>query len=575
MRGDSMMSAQNPESEKLHRLFKEEWDYQMEQEPTWASMLGDRRWNDQWPDASPDAFNRRHLHDHEVLRRIDGFDRAQLTPPDILNLDLFRDEYARRIEGHPFNWHLIAVNQRGGVQTEDELAENLRFDTLQDYEDWLGRLRNLPAYVDQNIELLREGIRQGMVLPKVVMQRVPEQIDKQIVHNADESGYFRPFKQFPESIPASESTHFIERARSAIASGVVPAYQRFGEFFTREYLPACYDEVGAWRMSDGERMYAYLCRKFTTTELTPQEIHDTGLREVANIREEMEKIKTETGFRGSLKEFFQFLRTDPQFYCASPQELLDTYRAVSKRIDPALVKLFRKLPRTPYGVTPIPEAVAPDTTTAYYMPPADDGSRAGLYYVNLYKPETRPKWEMMALSLHEAVPGHHLQIALAQEQGELPDFRRHAHYTGYLEGWALYAESLGEEMGLYDDPYSKFGRLTYDMWRAVRLVVDTGIHAFRWDRQKAIDYFLDNAAKNELDVVNEIDRYIAWPGQAVAYKIGELKMWELRRAAEQALGARFDLRDFHAVVLDSGAIPLSLLDGNVRSWIRSGQSVAN
>ncbi len=562
----------NPESEKLHRLFKEEWDYQMEQEPTWASMLGDRRWNDKWPDVSVGAFQRRHAHDQEVLGRIDGYDRSQLSAPDILNLDLFRDEYARRIEGHPFNWHLVALNQRGGIQTEDELAENLRFDTLQDYEDWLARLRNLPAYVDQTIELLREGIRQGMVLPKVVMQRIPEQIDKQFVADAEESGFFRPFKQFAESVPESESSRLADAARDSITNGIVPAYQRFKVFFSGEYMSACYDAVGAWRMPDGERMYAYLCRKFTTTDLTPQEIHDTGLREVAKIRADMERIKDETGFRGSLKEFFHFLRTDSQFYCKSPEELLDTYRAVSKRIDPELVKLFRKLPRTPYGVTPIPDAVAPDTTTAYYMPPADDGSRAGLYYVNLYKPETRPKWEMMALSLHEAVPGHHLQIALAQEQGELPDFRRHAHYTGYLEGWALYAESLGEEMGLYDDPYSKFGRLTYDMWRAVRLVVDTGIHAFQWDRQKAIDYFLDNAAKNELDVVNEIDRYIAWPGQAVAYKIGELKMWELRRKAEQALGQRFDLRDFHEVVLDAGAIPLGLLDHNVRSWIHSRQT---
>ena len=561
------------ESRKLHQLFEREWDRQMELEPTWASQLGDRRWNDQWPDVSLQAISLRQQHERDVHLEIESTDPDELSPADALNFELFRYQQDRIIEGQPFNWHLIALNQRGGVQTENELTETLRFETTQDYEDWLGRLRNLPAYVDQNIELLREGIRAGMVLPKVVMERVTDQIDKQIVRNPTESGFFRPFRQIPESI--SQAERLSDSAAEAIRSGVAPAYQRLKEFFTEEYLPACYDEVGAWRMPDGERMYAYFCRRETTTDLTPKEIHETGLREVAKIRERMEKTKEEAGFRGSLAEFFQFLRTDARFYCKTPQELLDTYRAVSKRIDPELVKLFRKLPRTPYGVTPIADAVAPDTTTAYYMPPADDGSRAGLYYVNLYKPETRPTWEMMALSLHEAVPGHHLQIALAQEQGELPHFRRHAHYTGYLEGWALYAESLGEEMGLYEDPYARFGRLTYDMWRAVRLVVDTGIHAFRWTRQQAIDYFTENAPKNPLDIANEIDRYIAWPGQAVAYKIGELKMWELRRHAEGALGARFDLRGFHEVVLDSGAIPLDLLERSVRDWVRGQADAAN
>ena len=347
-----------------------------------------------------------------------------------------------------------------------------------------------------------------------------------------------------------------------------PAFAKLLEFLDREYLPASYDGVGWWRTSSGLAGYRYFAQYHTTTDLAPQDIHALGLKEVARIRAEMEAIKKQVGFTGTLEEFFTHLRTDPKFFYKTGDELLDGYRAVAKRIDPELIKISRKLPRMPYGVIPIPGRDRADVADRVRQRRRAGRLAAGVLLANLYKPETRPKWEMMALTLHEAVPGHCLQISAAQELGDLPHFRRHAFFTAYVEGWGLYAESLGEDMGLYkDDPYSKFGQLTYEMWRAVRLVVDTGIHAMEWDRERAIKYFMDNAAKTENDVTTEIDRYISVPGQALAYKIGELKIKELRRRAEQALGEKFDLRDFNDVVLQSGALPLNILEDRVDEWL--------
>lgn len=562
-------SASNEATKQLYAFFNERWERRLQENPTFASLQGDKRFNDKWGDNSLAAIERRHKEDLAALARLKKIDRSKLSPTDRLNYDLYLDDLEGDIEGFKYKDYLVPLNQRGGIQAQDGLTRSLSFVTVKDYEDWIARMNSFPAQMQNTIARMREGMKERIVLARKVLERVPAQIDVQIVDNPSKSPFFRPFKDFPDSIGEADRERLRNAAEQAIARNVVPQYRDFKEFFVEEYLPACFPEAGIWQRSDGAEYYAFVARRFTTTKMTPEEIHRKGLSEVARIRAEMERVKERVGYKGDLKSFFNYLRTDEKFFFKTPEELLAAYRATAKRIDPELVKVFRTLPRTPYGVTPIPDAIAPDTTTAYYNQPAGDGSRAGYYYVNLYKPETRPKWEMMSLTMHEAVPGHHLQIALQQELGEVPNFRRFNGYTAFVEGWALYSESLGDEMGLYDDPFDKFGQLTYEMWRAVRLVVDTGIHYYKWDRQKAIDYFMDNAPKTEQDVVNEIDRYIAWPGQALGYKIGELKIKELRAKSEAALGDKFDLKEFHDVVLLSGALPLGILEKNVDEWLES------
>ncbi|MCE9667134.1 DUF885 domain-containing protein [Myxococcus stipitatus] len=567
----------------LHALISEEWQYQLEHSPTYASVQGDRRWNGRWDDLSLEAIEADHRHSLQVLERLKKVDRARLSADDQLNLDLFRRDYETWVEEHQFKWYLLPTNQVGGipegikqppgVQTAYQLADNLRFETVKDYEDWLVRLGGFGTYVDQVVALMREGLREKRVHPQVILQRIPGQVERQLVEDPTKSGFFSPFLRFPASIPLAEQQRLSALARDAIQKGVVPALRRFHQFVTAEYIPGASQQVGIWQLPEGEKMYAFFARRFTTTDLTPDEIHALGLSEVKRIRAEMEAIMKRTGFQGTLPEFFHYLRTDPRFYHRTGEDLLLHYRALAKRIDPTLVRLFKTHPRQPYAVEPTPDEMAPDVTTGFYYPAAADGSRPGTYLVNLYRPETRPRWEMVPLTLHEAVPGHHFQTSLATEQTGLPDFRRFGYYVAYGEGWALYCETLGDELGLYADPYDKFGQLSYDMWRAVRLVVDTGMHAKRWTRQQALDYFMENAPRQQLDITNEVDRYIAWPGQALAYKVGQLKIRELRTRAERALGGRFDVREFHDVVLLGGSLPLDVLERKVDAWI-AGQKAA-
>ena len=559
---------------RLDALYEAEWQRWLREDPTLATSVGDARYNDRWPDLSLPAIAKTQERDRAALAELTNVDPAALSAADRLNYDIAKVQFGRRIAVAPFKPYLYAISHlgslqnAGSVQTANEITEIAPFATLQDYENWIARLRSFAPYVDQVTELLRIGIREKRTSPRVIMERVRPQLAAQRVANPEDSPFFAPFKRFPPSLSASDRERLTAAGRAAIAAAVLPAFARFEKFFNDTYLPACRQLVGIAGTPDGQAFYRELIAYHTTTTLTANEIHAIGLAEVKRIRGEMDKVIAAVGFTGDFQEFAHYLRTDPKFFYTDPTDLLHGYMVIAKSIDPNLVKLFGKLPRTPYGVRPVPETSAPNTTTAYYQPLSSDGSRPGYYYVNLFKPEARPKWEMEVLTTHEAVPGHHLQIALQYENSAgVPMIRRMSDFTAYTEGWALYAESLGEQVGLYTDPYQKFGQLTYDMWRAVRLVVDTGMHSAGWSRQQAIDFFKTNAPKSELDITNEIDRYIAWPGQALAYKVGQLKIVELRAAAQQALGSQFDIREFHDVVLSTGAVPLSVLDQTVRDWI--------
>jgi uncharacterized protein (DUF885 family) len=551
----------------LHQLFADEWQRGLRDSPETASWQGDARYNDRWADMSLPAIAARERADRAALARLHKIRRTSLSATDQLNYDPFEWQLKQAVARQKFREHLLPIGMSGGVQTLDGMVEYLPFATEKDYRDWLARLAAAPALIDQTITLMEQGIKQGIMPPRVLMERVSKQIARQVVSDAQQSAFYKPFLTMPDSFSAQQKDSLRSQASATISGQLVPAYARLRTFFDNTYLPASRTSIGASALPDGKAYYDFLAAWFTTTDLSAEAIHATGLAEVARIRSRMEEVKQEAGFTGTLEEFFSYLRSDPQFFYNSGAELLQAYQAMSKRIDPELVKVFSVVPRLPYGVRAIADNIAPDTTTAYYQPGAADGARAGFYYVNLYKPETRPRWEMMALSLHEAVPGHHFQFARGLELEQLPMFRKTAYFVAYSEGWGLYAEQLGYDMGLYNNPYDKFGQLTYEMWRAVRLVVDTGMHAKGWSRQQAIDYFKANAPKTEQDIVNEIDRYIGWPGQALAYKIGQLKISELRQKAATALGARFKLRAFNDEVVGTGSIPLGALENHMQAWI--------
>ncbi len=558
----------NDEAKKLHSLFAEDWQWSLQQFPENATFLGDHRNNHRLIDLSFAAIEQRKAHEREMLNRIQQIDRAKLSGQDVISYDLYLRDKRINVEGQRFPLELRPLNQMDGLHLSfAQLADASPFRSLKDYENYLARLRAFATLVDQTIALMKRGMEKRFLPPAVPMRSVPAQIEGQIVTDATKSPLFKPFTRFPQEVPAAEKTRITAAGKQAIDTSVLPSLKKLAAFVKSDYLPACPEDIAAIALPDGQAYYAFSARLQTTTTLSPKEIHEIGKREVARIRRDMEEVIKRANFNGTFQQFLTYLRTDPRFYYTRPEDLVTAYRDICKRIDLELPKLFAELPRNPYGVRVIPDYEAPAQTTAYYQQGAADGSRAGVYWANTYKLNTRPKYEMEALSLHEAVPGHHLQISRAQELKELPDFRRNAGYTAYVEGWALYAESLGEAMGFYTDPYSKFGQLTYEMWRACRLVVDTGMHALGWTREQAIKFMSDNTAKTVNDIIVEIDRYIVWPGQALAYKIGELKIQELRARAKAELGERFDVRKFHNALLDDGPLPLEILEKRIHEWI--------
>jgi uncharacterized protein (DUF885 family) len=560
-------------SAQLERLFADHWDHTMRESPLFATAVGDHRFNDRLGEVHVGAQQRRAAAQHEFLRRLEAIDRSALPREEQISYDIFRQQQRDALAGHGFRAYLMPITNREGFHTSfPQLHERVPLNTTRDYENYIARLRDFQRYTREHIALMREGARAGMILPAVVLRGIEETIRPHVVDDPAQSRLWAPFAEFPAAVPQAERARLQAAGRAAITESVVPAYREFLEFVTGEYVPAARAGIAAADLPNGRDYYRHLVRSFTTLDLTPEQVHETGVAEVRRIRAEMEEIIRGTGFRGSFADFIQFLRTDPRFYVDTPDALLRETAWVMKRMDGELPRLFGRLPRMPYTIRPIPDYIAPRTTTAYYTRPAGDGTRPGIYWVNTYDLRSRPLYEVEALSLHEAVPGHHLQIALQQELEGLPTFRRFSGFTAFVEGWALYAERLGLEVGFYTDPYSDFGRLTYEMWRACRLVVDTGLHYQGWTRQQAIDFMAENTALTLLNITNEVDRYIAWPGQALAYKMGELKIRELRAEAERELGGAFDVRAFHDVVLGSGAVPLSVLQENVRRYVAEART---
>ncbi|HTP53460.1 MAG TPA: DUF885 domain-containing protein [Thermoplasmata archaeon] len=558
----------------------DDWAAWMKEYPEAATAYGFPGLDDRWTDDSPAGIDRRRGHLRTSLQQLRAIDRSALPGGEQLSYDLYRELLESTEAGLPFGvdpvplrsvvprnlW--MPLNQMEGIHLLAPETLELQPKTHgAQLEAYLRRLEALPTCVDQQIALMRDGLARGYSPPKVTLHGIPAQVSGVIPDKPAESPLLTPLAKLPDSLPDSERSRIAASAQRTYTQTLVPAFRRLLRYLEDEYLPACRESIAATALPTGAASYPHLVQWQTTTSLAPAAIHEIGLAEVKRIREAMEEVARSTGFAGSIAEFNDFLRTDPRFRFGRAEELIDAYRVVAKRTDPALPRLFGRLPRLPYGVLPVPEFRAPVSPAAYYLPGAPATGRPGYFYANTFDLTARPRWEMEALSLHEAVPGHHLQLSLAQEVEGAPEFRKVAGYGAFVEGWGLYAESLGEELGLYTDPYSKFGQLTFDMWRSIRLVVDTGMHALGWSRDRAVQFFRDHTGKSDLDIGVEVDRYIVWPGQALGYKIGQLKFRELRTLAEQRLGERFDVRAFHDIALAEGALPLALLERRVHEWI--------
>ncbi len=554
------------ENEKFLNYLNDDWQKTLDDNPLFASYTGDKRQNNKISSNSIENFEKSKKSDESSLERLKSIDESKLSEDNKLNYKLKEFDLLSSIQTKEFPTYYLRLNQRGGIQSFYETGNRLVYSSKQDYFDWLERLGQFEENINNAYEINKRGLSEGYTQPKLVTKGVVAQLESIINSEIQSNPYMKVFIEADENLlTEDEKAELINNAELLIENKINPAYKKLHDFLKNDYLINSRDSIGIKDIPNGKEYYEFLARFYTTTDLTPEEIHNIGLQEIQRIRSEMEEIIRQVNWDGDFGSFLNYLRTSPRFYYDNGEDLFNAYLIMSKTIDPLLPKIFKEFPRAPYGVKPIPAESAPFTTTAYYNSPSP--GRPGYFYANLYKPESRPKYEIPVLTVHEAVPGHHFQISIAQELENVPTFRKYQGITAFVEGWGLYSEELGEYINIYDDPYDKFGQLTYDMWRAIRLVVDTGMHYFDWSRQDAINLFLENSAKSQLDIENEVDRYIAWPGQALAYKIGQLKILELRNKSEELLGDKYDIKDFHYEVLKRGSLPLDLLEFYIDKWI--------
>ena len=568
-------ASQAPQADKaaqLNQLYADYWEGVLKQNPLQATFQGDNRYNDQLPDFGSAQF-RTQSHDFttEWLGKVEAVGEAGLSGQDLLSYRIFVEEQKQSLEGEKFPSWMMPVNQMGSTVSyavmlgSGQVAQP--FKTVKDYDNWLARAARVPVLLDTEIANMREGMKAGVVQPRVLMEKVVPQFDEIITAKPEDSQFWGPIKSLPADFPQADKERLTAAFRTLIADELMPAIKKQRDFIANEYLPATRETVGLDSLPDGKAWYTFNAKESTTTAQTPEQIHEIGLKEVERIHGEMRKVMEEVGFKGSLQDFFKFMQNDKQFEFKSEPALLEHYRGLEAKINANVPKLFSLTPKAGFEIRPIEAFRAKSAAGGEYMQPSEDGTRPGIFYVNTYDLPTRKTWDAEDLFLHEAIPGHHFQLALQQELKDVPAFRRFGGETAFIEGWGLYAESLGKDLGVYTDPYSYFGRLQGELWRAVRLVVDTGLHSKGWTRQQVLDYMFTNSSVSEPDAIAEAERYIAWPGQALAYKTGELKIQELRKRAQEQLGDKFDIREFHAEVLKDGSVPLDVLDAKINDWI--------
>jgi uncharacterized protein (DUF885 family) len=551
----------------LNDLLHEQWEHNMERNPIFASILGDKRWNDQLGDASLAAIQKDLETARKFLARFEAIDTTGFPEQEALNKALMVRNLRNQLGGARFEGWLMPVNQMSGIHLQvAQIPSLLPFTTVKDYEDYITRLKGIPGVFAQVTEAMRVGMEKNLMPPRFLLEKSVGQTRGLASLPPEKSPFAQPLARMPQDFPEADQTRLREALLTAVRDHVLPAYARFADFLEKEYVPRGRTEVGVWSLPEGEARYAWAVRMSTTTEMTPEEVHQLGLREVARLRKEMEAIVKQLGFE-DLKSFEKHVNEDPKLKASSREQILDIYRRHIAEMEKELPRLFGRLPKAPMVVVPVEEFREAAAAAAQYFPPAPDGSRPGRVMVNTYKPEGRSLLAMESVAYHEGHPGHHLQIAIQQELPELPPFRQHGGYGAFSEGWGLYSERLGKEVGFYKDPYSDYGRLQAEMWRAIRLVVDTGLHYKRWTRQQVVDYFRENSAIDEVDIQSETDRYIVWPGQALSYKVGQLKILELRERAKQKLGEGFSLAEFHDQVLGAGALPLDVLEERIDGWL--------